>query len=81
MKGVFLHPSVHNVMRVPESLVWSINGLKNGKNLTKLKKLTSEMASVSRTQPYMWLINESFLVAPVARAVIIYASQGRVFSL
>jgi len=45
------------------------------------KKHTSEMASVSRTQPYLWLINESFLVAAVARAVIIYASQGRVFSL
>jgi hypothetical protein len=39
------------------------------------------MASVSRTRPYSWLIYESFLVAAVARAVIIYANQGRVFSL
>jgi peroxiredoxin len=52
------------------------------KNLTKnYKKLTSEMASLSRTQSYSWLINESILVAVVARAVIIYANQGRVFSL
>jgi hypothetical protein len=37
-------------------------GLKNEKSDKKLKKLTYEMASVSRTQPYSWLINEKYLI-------------------